>query len=42
MFYFRIEPQGKISPSQQLMNQLQFAIASRQYPPGHRLPSTRQ
>ncbi|WP_017292989.1 GntR family transcriptional regulator [Geminocystis herdmanii] len=42
MFYFRIEPQGKISPSQQLMDQLQFAIASRQYPPGHRLPSTRQ
>jgi GntR family transcriptional regulator len=42
MFYFRIEPQSKISPSQQLIDQLQFAIASRQYPPGHRLPSTRQ
>ncbi|MGI0483305.1 GntR family transcriptional regulator [Geminocystis sp. CENA526] len=42
MFHFRIEPHSKITPSQQLSDQLQFAIASRQYPPGHRLPSTRQ
>lgn len=42
MFYFRIENDSKIPPSQQLSDQLQFAIASRQYPPGHRLPSTRQ
>ena len=42
MFYFRIQSDSNISPSQQLIDQLEFAIASRQYPPGHRLPSTRQ
>ncbi|MBL1211657.1 GntR family transcriptional regulator [Geminocystis sp. GBBB08] len=42
MFHFSIQTEGNISPSQQLIDQIQFAIASRQYPPGHRLPSTRQ
>ncbi len=42
MFHFRIQADSHISPSQQLIDQIQFAIASRQYPPGYRLPSTRQ
>lgn len=42
MFNFRIQADSHISPSQQLIDQIQFAIASGQYPPGHRLPSTRQ
>lgn len=42
MFHFHVNNEGNISPSQQLVDQIQFAIASRQYPPGHRLPSTRQ
>ncbi|MEO0949467.1 MAG: GntR family transcriptional regulator [Cyanobacteria bacterium J06641_5] len=39
---FHIQPDSDIPASQQLVQQLQFAIASRAYPPGHRLPSTRQ
>ncbi len=39
---FHIQPDSEIPASQQLVQQLQFAIASRAYPPGHRLPSTRQ
>ncbi|MBE9223312.1 GntR family transcriptional regulator [Cyanobacterium stanieri LEGE 03274] len=42
MVYFQIHSDSDISPSQQLFDQIQFAIASRQYPPGHKLPSTRQ
>lgn len=42
MFYFRIQTDSYVSPSQQLIDQIEFAIASSQYPPGHRLPSTRQ
>jgi GntR family transcriptional regulator len=42
MFNFNVQNEGNIPPSQQLIDQIQFAIASRQYPPGHRLPSTRQ
>ncbi|WP_373479723.1 GntR family transcriptional regulator [Geminocystis sp.] len=42
MFNFNIQSEGDISPSQQLIDQIQFAIASGQYLPGHRLPSTRQ
>ena len=39
---FHIQTDSDIPASQQLVQQLQFAIASRAYPPGHRLPSTRQ
>ncbi len=39
---FHIQPDSDISASKQLLEQIQFAIASRQYPPGERLPSTRQ
>ncbi len=39
---FHIQIDGEIPASKQLFDQIQFAIASRQYPPGHRLPSTRQ
>ena len=39
---FHIQPESDISASTQLYNQICFAIASRHYPPGHRLPSTRQ
>ncbi|MEC4986354.1 MAG: GntR family transcriptional regulator [Oscillatoria sp. PMC 1068.18] len=39
---FNIQPDSEIPASKQLFDQIQFAIASRQYPPGHRLPSTRQ
>jgi GntR family transcriptional regulator len=42
MIQFRIQPESDIPASTQLYNQIHFAIASRQYPPGHRLPSTRQ
>lgn len=42
MVNFHIQPDSDISASRQLFDQIQFAIASRQYPPGHRLPSTRQ
>jgi GntR family transcriptional regulator len=39
---FHIQPDSDIPASTQLFNQILFAIASRQFPPGHRLPSTRQ
>jgi GntR family transcriptional regulator len=39
---FHIQPDSDIPASTQLYNQILFAIASRQFPPGHRLPSTRQ
>jgi GntR family transcriptional regulator len=39
---FHIQPDSDIPASTQLYNQIRFAIASRQFPPGHRLPSTRQ
>lgn len=42
MVYFQIHSDSDTPPSQQLFDQIQFAIASRQYPPGHKLPSTRQ
>ncbi|BAZ30040.1 GntR family transcriptional regulator [Cylindrospermum sp. NIES-4074] len=41
MIQFRIQPDGEIPASTQLFNQIRFAIASRQYPPGFKLPSTR-
>lgn len=42
MLQFQIQSDSEISASKQLFDQIRFAIASRQYPPGHRLPSTRQ
>lgn len=42
MLQFQIQSDSDIPASKQLFDQLRFAIASRQYPPGHRLPSTRQ
>jgi GntR family transcriptional regulator len=42
MVQFHIQPDSEIPASAQLYNQIRFAIASRQFPPGHRLPSTRQ
>lgn len=42
MFQFHIQADSDIPASNQLYNQILFAIASRQFPPGHRLPSTRQ
>ncbi|MGF1492373.1 MAG: GntR family transcriptional regulator [Microcoleaceae cyanobacterium] len=42
MVQFYIQADSDIPASNQLFNQIRFAIASRQYPPGHRLPSTRQ
>lgn len=42
MIQFHIQPDSEIPASTQLYNQIRFAIASRQFPPGHRLPSTRQ
>lgn len=42
MVRFRIQADSDIPASTQLFNQIRFAIASRQFPPGHRLPSTRQ
>lgn len=41
MVQFRIQAESEIPASTQLVNQIRFAIASRQFPPGHRLPSTR-
>jgi GntR family transcriptional regulator len=42
MIQFQIQSDSDIPASKQLFDQIRFAIASRQYPPGHRLPSTRQ
>ncbi len=42
MVYFQIQADSDIPASNQLFNQIRFAIASRQFPPGHQLPSTRQ
>ncbi len=42
MVQFHIQTDSDIPASAQLFNQIRFAIASRQFPPGHRLPSTRQ
>jgi GntR family transcriptional regulator len=42
MLQFQIHADSDIPASKQLLDQIRFAIASRQYPPGHRLPSTRQ
>ncbi|NEQ32855.1 MAG: GntR family transcriptional regulator, partial [Leptolyngbya sp. SIO4C5] len=42
MVQFHIQPESDIPASTQLYDQIWFAIASRQFPPGHRLPSTRQ
>lgn len=42
MVDFHIQTDSEIPASTQLYNQIRFAIASRQFPPGHRLPSTRQ
>lgn len=42
MVQFYIQPDSDIPASKQLFDQIQFAIASRQYAPGYRLPSTRQ
>lgn len=39
---FHIQPESEIPASTQLFNQISFAIAARQFPPGYRLPSTRQ
>lgn len=42
MLNFQIQSDSELPASKQLFDQIQFAIASGQYPPGHRLPSTRQ
>ncbi|MGF1481114.1 MAG: GntR family transcriptional regulator [Cyanophyceae cyanobacterium] len=42
MLQFHIQADSEIPASKQLLEQIQFAIASGQYLPGHRLPSTRQ
>ncbi|HAC64345.1 MAG TPA: GntR family transcriptional regulator [Cyanothece sp. UBA12306] len=42
MLQFQIQSDSDIPASKQLFDQIRFAIASRQYSPGHRLPSTRQ
>jgi GntR family transcriptional regulator len=42
MVRFHIQQDSDIPASSQLYNQIRFAIASRQFPPGHKLPSTRQ
>ena len=39
---FHIQQESDIPASTQLYNQICFAIAATHYPPGHRLPSTRQ
>ena len=39
---FHIQTDSEIPASKQLYDQMLFAIASRQFSPGHRLPSTRQ
>jgi GntR family transcriptional regulator len=42
MLNFQIQSDSDVPASKQLFAQIEFAIASGQYPPGHRLPSTRQ
>jgi GntR family transcriptional regulator len=42
MLQFKIQSDSDIPASKQLFDQMRFAIASSQYAPGHRLPSTRQ
>ncbi|MGK7899550.1 MAG: GntR family transcriptional regulator [Xenococcus sp. (in: cyanobacteria)] len=42
MLNFQIQTDSDVPASKQLFAQIQFAIASGQYPIGHRLPSTRQ
>lgn len=42
MIRFQIQSDSDISVSKQLFDQIKFAIASRQYAPGNKLPSTRQ
>ena len=42
MLQFKIQSDSDIPASKQLFDQIRFEIASSQYPPGHRLPSTRQ
>ncbi|WP_218080652.1 GntR family transcriptional regulator [Anthocerotibacter panamensis] len=42
MVRFRVNAESPVPPSAQLYEQLSFAIASRQFPPGARLPSVRQ
>jgi GntR family transcriptional regulator len=42
MVKFYIHPDSDTPASNQLYNQIHFAIASGQLPPGHKLPSTRQ
>ncbi len=42
MMQFHIQTDSEIPASKQLYDRMLFAIASRQFPPGHRLPSTRQ
>jgi GntR family transcriptional regulator len=42
MIQFNIQVDSEIPASQQLLDQIQFALASSQYLPGERLPSTRQ
>ena len=42
MLNFQIQTDSDVPASKQLFAQIQFAIASGQYPNGHRLPSTRQ
>ena len=39
---FHIQTDSEIPVSKQLYDRMLFAIASRQFSPGHRLPSTRQ
>ncbi|MBO0348633.1 GntR family transcriptional regulator [Phormidium pseudopriestleyi FRX01] len=41
MLQFHIKTESEIPASTQLFNQIRFAIASRQIPPGEKLPSTR-
>ncbi|BAZ45689.1 GntR family transcriptional regulator [Chondrocystis sp. NIES-4102] len=42
MLNFQIQSDSDVPASKQLFAQIEFAIASGQYLPGHRLPSTRQ
>lgn len=42
MFQFQIQLDSEVPPSKQLFEQIQFAIASRHYAPGERLPSVRK
>lgn len=42
MVQFQIQSESEVPASTQLFNQICFAIASRQFAPGYRLPSTRQ